>query len=306
MAVLAHNIPEPFLAAIRQEGPELDIRARDEPARRGVVRSVLFWLDVPPMLDALPALRLVLSLGAGVERIAAPGVVPDGVAIGRISNDVQAEGMADYVMLHVLRQHRRLALLQAEQARGIWQWRLWPRTRDVTVGVMGLGRLGAETARKLAMMGFRVRGWSRTLKSLPEVETFAGAGALDTFLSACNHLVCLLPLTPQTESILDARLFARLPRGAFLVNAGRGGHLDEAALLAALESGQLAGATLDVMRQEPPPRDHPFFRHERILMTPHSAVCSTPQQVAPAVVENCRRAERGAPPLFPVDRAAGY
>ncbi len=305
MAVLAHHIPEAYVLAIRRAGPGLDVLTSvgGDPA---IFRSVLFWLDVPPNLSALPSLGLMLSLGAGVERLTAAGTVPDHVAIGRISNDIQTEGMSDYVLLHVLRQHRQLARLQDEQRRHHWEWRLWPRARDVTVGILGLGRLGSEAARKLALMGFNVRGWSRRRRQVEGVESFAGDAELPSFLSACNHLVCLLPLTRETENILDARLFSKLPRGAFLINAGRGGHLDEAALLAALASGQLAGATLDVLRQEPPPADHIFFENPAILLTPHSAVCSTPEQIAPDVVENLRRAERGDPPLYPVDRKAGY
>ncbi|MBD0417376.1 NAD(P)-dependent oxidoreductase [Oryzicola mucosus] len=305
MAVLAHHIPEAYLAAIRREGNDLNITTSFEAGDPDIC-SALFWLDVPAGLSALPSLRLVLSLGAGVERLTKPGVIPAKAAIGRISNDIQSEGMADYVLLHVLRQHRQLARLQDEQRRRVWEWRLWPRARDVTVGVMGLGRLGSEAARKLSAMGFSVRGWSRSLKRIDGIETFAGTPELPAFLSACHHLVCLLPLTHETENILAAPLFSHLPRGAFLINAGRGAHLDEAALLAALDSGQLAGATLDVLRQEPPTPDHPFFEHPGILLTPHSAVCSTPEQIAPDVVENLRRAERGEPPLYAADRATGY
>ncbi len=302
MAVLAHHIPEAYVAAIRRVGPDLDVRTSvdGDPA---IFRSALFWLDMPPALATLPSLGLVLSLGAGVERLTAAGTVPDHVVIGRISNDIRAEGMSDYVLLHVLRQHRQLARLQDEQSRHVWEWRLWPRARDVTASVLGLGRLGSEAARKLALIGFNVRGWSRQRRHVEGVECFAGNAELPAFLSACIHLVCLLPLTRETENILDAHLFSQLPRGAFLINAGRGGHLDEAALPAALASGQLAGATPGRSRRR---RIIFSSKTRQFFCPPHSAVCSTPEQIAPDVVENLRRAERGEPPLYPVDRKEGY
>ncbi|SFC29680.1 2-hydroxyacid dehydrogenase [Tropicimonas isoalkanivorans] len=305
MSVLAHDVPEPFVTALRAAAPDLDIRTSVGPDPEAV-RSVLIWLAVPDFLETLPNLSLVLSLGAGVERLMVPRLVPDGVHIGRISSAVQAEGMSDYVLLHVLRQHRRLSQLQDEQARGEWRWRLWPRAGDVAVGVMGLGALGADAARKLAMVGFRTRGWSRTRKSIKGVACHSGANGLAAFLADLHHLVCLLPLTPATTDILNADLFAQLAPGAFLINAGRGGHLVEADLLPALNAGHLEGVTLDVLRQEPPPADHPFFADPRILLTPHSAVCATPGQLAPDAAEACRRAERGAPPPCPVDRERGY
>ena len=166
--------------------------------------------------------------------------------------------------------------------------------------------LGADAARVLTGHGFNVRGWSRTEKEIEGVETFAGEAGLAAFLERTEILVCLLPLTPETEGILGARLFARLPKGARLVNLARGRHLVEQDLLDALDSGHLAHATLDVFREEPLPKEHPFWRHPRVTITPHSASYSLPESGADMVAENIRRQRAGEPLLHVVDRARGY
>jgi glyoxylate/hydroxypyruvate reductase A len=191
----------------------------------------------------------------------------------------------------VLTHHRQLGVTDANQARGVWQQIVTPPAQRRRVGVMGLGHIGGQCALTLATLGFDVAGWSRSPKSLPGVETFAGPQGLAPFLARTEILVCLLPLTPETKDILNARTFAALPRGAAIVNAGRGGHLVEADLLAALDGGHLSGATLDVFRTEPLPPDHPFWSHPRIRVTPHIASYIDPATGAGVVAENIRRYE---------------
>jgi glyoxylate/hydroxypyruvate reductase A len=178
--------------------------------------------------------------------------------------------------------------------------------KSFTAGVMGLGAIGSATALRLAANGFTTRGWARSAKALGGVTCFSGEATLPEFLSETQILVNLLPLTPQTENILDAKLFAMLPKGAFVINIGRGAHLVDADLLAALDSGHIAGATLDVFRPEPLPPGHPFWQHPRILMTPHVAGTGDPDSAAQVVAENIRRAKSGEPLLNEVDRARGY
>jgi glyoxylate/hydroxypyruvate reductase A len=171
---------------------------------------------------------------------------------------------------------------------------------------MGLGALGATVAQRLALCGFPVAGWSRRPKRLDGIASFAGADGLDAFLARTDMLICLLPLTPETDSILDAALFRRLPPGAYLVNAARGHHVVDADLIAAIDSGHLSGATLDVFRKEPLPAEHPFWRHPKIAITPHVASLARPDSVADQILENLRRLRAGAPLLHQVDRQAGY
>jgi glyoxylate/hydroxypyruvate reductase A len=171
---------------------------------------------------------------------------------------------------------------------------------------MGLGQLGKDAAKKLSYLGFPVSGWSQTPKDIEGVKCFAGDKALEDFLSQARILICMLPLTPKTKGILNHKTFAKLPAGAYIINIARGQHLIENDLLAALDSGQLGGACLDVFEVEPLPEDHPFWSHPKILVTPHISSITYPQTVAPQIIENYQRAKTGDPLLHVVDMERGY
>jgi glyoxylate/hydroxypyruvate reductase A len=208
-----------------------------------------------------------------------------------------------------LRQQRLYDRLQAE--RRWWDDRHQPAAADVRVGVMGLGVLGLDAARKLKVMGFDVAGWSRGPKDVEGMATFAGEAGLDAFLARTDILVCLLPLTPDTRGILNAGLLERLARdgrlgGPVLINAGRGGLQVEADILRCLESGALKAATLDVFETEPLPPDSPLWAHPSVTITPHNAAMSAPDAVGAQVAEGIRRSEAGLPPLHAVDLTRGY
>ena len=177
---------------------------------------------------------------------------------------------------------------------------------DKTVGIMGLGFLGTHTAKTLHSLGVKVIGWSQSPKQLSEIRYFAGAGEFKDFLAQTDILVCMLPLTPNTQNILNLNNFNCLPKGAYLINIGRGEHLVENDLLAALDSGQLTGACLDVFRQEPLPPEHPFWLHPRIRVTPHIASVTNPATALPQILENYRRMRAGEPLLNCVDVQKGY
>jgi glyoxylate/hydroxypyruvate reductase A len=211
--------------------------------------------------------------------------------------------MAEAVLVHVLDWHRHLYRYREHRAEGVWKRRRQYMASDRTVGLLGLGALGKEAARRLTFMGFNVCGWSRTPKSLQGVECFTD---LDEALKRSQALVCLLPLTAQTRGVLNAAAFAKMPRHSCVINIARGGHVVERDLLAALDSGHLAHAYLDVFETEPLPQAHPFWRHPKITMTPHCAALTEPRTAVPVVVENIERARRGEPALNLVDRSAGY
>jgi glyoxylate/hydroxypyruvate reductase A len=195
----------------------------------------------------------------------------------------------------------------AEQQRhAVWQQLPAVPAAERAVGVMGLGVLGADFVGKALALGFKVLGWSRTPRSLPGVPTFDGPSGLHPFLEQTQILVNFLPLTAETEGILNASTFARLPRGACFINIARGAHLDEQDLLAALDQGQLGGALLDVFQHEPLPLDHPFWHHPKIVITPHIAAQAIASLMVSQVIDNIRRIERGEPPLGLVDPARGY
>jgi glyoxylate/hydroxypyruvate reductase len=251
--------------------PDLDLRVWPELGDPTEIDAALVWRPPAGLLDRLPNLRIVLSLGAGVDHVFADPSLPPGVPIVRLVDPYMTTAMSEYVQLQVLRLHRREFEYRAQQQARLWRPLPQPNAEQRRVGVLGLGVLGGDAALKLKVLGFDVHGWSRTERKLPGIHCFHGSDGLGALLARTEILVCLLPLTPATEGILDAALFARLPHGAALINCARGRHLVEADLLAALDSGRLGAAVLDVCRDEPLPPDHPFWRHERILLTPHVA-----------------------------------
>ncbi len=249
---------------------------------------------------------MIFSLGAGVDHLLSDPELPAGVPIVRMTDAALTRGMTEYVTLHVLRHHRRQRALEANQRAGAWEHVVTPTAPARRVGIMGLGMLGRAAARALAALEFDLAGWSRTAHDIAGVACFHGPDGLGPFLARTEILVCLLPLTPETEGILTAALFAQLPKGASLINAARGGHQVEADILAALESGQLSEATLDVFETEPLPAGHPFWSHPRVTVTPHNASVTDPDSGARQVIENISRFRRGEPLPDLVDVKAGY
>jgi glyoxylate/hydroxypyruvate reductase A len=215
-------------------------------------------------------------------------------------------GMSEYVVLHTLAHHRDLRRCLADQAARRWAPFAAARAEETRVGIMGLGELGLDAARKLLPFGYRLAGWSASRKDEPSIESFAGAAELGAFLARTDILVCLLPLTSATRHILNAESFALMPRGARVINAARGGHLNEADLIAALDSGHLGGATLDVFEAEPLPPSSPLWTHPRVTITPHIAAITDARSTALSMVESMARIRRGEPPLNQVDLTKGY
>jgi glyoxylate/hydroxypyruvate reductase len=219
--------------------------------------------------------------------------------------------MTEYVVLHVLLHHRRQRLYDAQQRERFWHEHEQPPASAVAVGVMGLGALGCDAARALARLGFRTAGWSRTPKALPGIETFHGQDGLEGFLRRTEILVCLLPATAATQGILRLELLRKLGRhgaagGAYLINVGRGALQVDADILAALEEGALAGATLDVFPTEPLPAASPLWTHPRVTITPHNAAASDPRALVVNLLRQIDRFEAGLPLEHVVDRAVGY
>lgn len=256
--------------------PALDCRLWQEAGDPAEIDYAAVWRPPPGGLKRFPNLQAIFSIGAGVDHVFSDPELPP-VPLIRLTGVALSQRMREYVALQVLRCQRRQAELDAAQRAARWQPLITPPASDCTVGVMGLGELGGAAATALAGLGFQVAGWARSAHRLDGVTCFHGDTQRAAFLGRSQILVCLLPLTPATDSILDRTLFARLPRGAWLINAGRGEHLVEADLLAALDTGQLTGAVLDVFRSEPLPPAHPFWRHPRITVTPHVASLVDPE-----------------------------
>lgn len=291
---------------LRAQGPDIEVRVWPEVGEAADIELVLSWKHPPGALKRFPRLKAVASLGFGVDHILRDPELPPGVPVLRIVDPAMIAAMSEYVIAAVLMHTRNFHQFRADQAARRWK-PLAPRpAAAVRVGIMGLGHLGSDAARKLAGLGFSVAGWSRRPKRIEGVASFAGEESLGPFLERTDILVCLLPLTPATRGILNRRAFERLPAEAYVINAARGEHLVEEDLLAALDNGRLAGACLDVFREEPLPPAHPFWDHPRITVTPHVASLTFPRAVAPQLVENYRRLRAGLAPLNAVDPAAGY
>jgi glyoxylate/hydroxypyruvate reductase A len=309
MAILFRSSPaatarwRPLLATLL---PEHEIRYWPEIGDRTAIEYALVWQPEPGLLASLPKLKMIFGLGAGIDHLLRDPTLPRHVPVVRLVDPYMTDAMSEFVVLSVLRLHRHDLDYLAQQRAAVWEEREQKNAAERPVGILGFGTLGQDAGRKLKGLGFDVAGWSRGERAVPGFAMFAGPGGLDRLLARSEILVCLLPLTPQTTGILDAGTFARLPRGAGIVNAGRGLHLVEADLIPALDSGQLAGVVLDVFRDEPLPPDHPFWRHKRILVTPHVAAETHPPTAAPIIRDAIRRCEAGQPIANRVDLARGY
>jgi glyoxylate/hydroxypyruvate reductase A len=296
---------EAWKKTLVSELPDLDFRTDPAEGDPADVHYALVWKPPAGFFARFPNLRMVTNLGAGVDSLVARDDLPD-VPISRLSDTGMVSLMTSYVLFSVIRYARDIHIFERAQRRGEWQY-VHPRAlSDIKVGVLGLGELGAPAAQALAGLGFDVHGWSRSLKQIGDVKCSAGLDRLDTFLNDIEILVVMLPLTPETRTLLDARRLGLLPKGAKLVNASRGAVVDEAALIAALQSGQIAEATLDVFTVEPLPKGHVFWTMENVLITPHLASITVPDAAAREVAESIRRVRQGLAPLHLVDARRGY
>jgi glyoxylate/hydroxypyruvate reductase A len=296
---------EAWRRELRARMPELEVRIWPEVGNPAEIDIALVWRAPPGELARFSNLKAILSLGAGIEWLIGDPTVPD-VPIARMVDPSLTRTMSEYVLLAVLRHHRGFDRFERAQRERRWAYRFPPQAAERQVGIMGLGALGAAIAHDLVRHGFAVSGWSRTAKALPGVTSYAGRSELHPFLHKTEILVCLVPLTAETRGILDAETFASLPHGASVINVARGAHLVEADLLAALESGHLGGATLDVFQTEPLPPESPLWSHPSVLITPHVASYCLPATAAEGVVDNIRRARSGQPLRHQVDRTRGY
>jgi len=292
--------------ALKACDPGLDLRVWPEAGDPAGIDYALVWKPPPGELASYPNLKVIFSIGAGIDHLSSDPALPKHLPVVRMVEPGLTAGMSEFVVMSVLTHHR-FMLDYAAQARA----EVWDEIGQIGaarrgVGMMGLGVLGRDALDKLAPFGFRLAAWSRTKKQLPGVACFHGAAGMTPFLAASDILVCLLPLTDETRGILDRRTFAALPKGAAVINLARGGHLIEDDLLAALDGGQLSGATLDVFQEEPLPKGHPLWHHPRVVMTPHIASMTIPETAAQSVFDNIRRFEAGQPMTGLVDWGRGY
>ncbi len=292
--------------ALLELEPGLDLREWPEVGAPADIEYALVWQPPKGELKGYPNLKVIFSIGAGIDHLSSDPELPRHVPVVRMVEPGLTAGMTEFVLMSVLYHHRFMLDYAEQRRKKIWREIDQVPPWDRRVGIMGLGVLGSDVASKLVALGFDLAGWSRGPKDLAGVTCFHGADRFIRFLNRTDILVCLLPLTRETAGILDARAFAALPRGAALVSVGRGPQVVEEDLLAALESGQLGGATLDVFQDEPLPEDSPFWDHPRVVLTPHVASMTIAKGACEFVIDNIRRFEAGQPLRHVVDLDKGY
>jgi glyoxylate/hydroxypyruvate reductase A len=267
----------------------------------------IVWKPPKELFERNPQLKGAINYGAGVDAILSMDSVPPRIPIIRLEDVGMAQQMAEYVLYGVIHHHRHMLVYAAQQRERVWmQHEDRANLQRPVVGVMGLGEMGGHVAKKIASFGYDVRGWSKSKRAVDAVKCFAGRDQFDEFLRGTNVLVCMLPLTEETRGVINAQTLAKLPRGSFLVNAGRGAHMIEADVLAALERGQLAGALLDVFETEPLPTENALWSHPNVIVTPHIAAATPHREACAQIVDKIERMERGEIVSGIVDRTIGY
>lgn len=298
-----------WIGQLNERLPGLDIRVWPETGTLTDIEYALVWRPASGMLATLPNLKAIFSLGAGVDHLFADPHLPGDVPITRVVDGQLTAGIVEYGLGHILAIHRRFAEYARLQQAGEWRMLGQRGAGETRVGILGLGVMGTALAEALAGLGFPVAGWARRERpagAIAGTRTYSGPDGLAELLAASHIVVCLLPLTAETEGLLDADRFAQMRPGAWLINIARGAHVVDRDLIAALDEGRLAGAILDVFDVEPLPADHPYWSHDKIVVTPHVAAITDPRGTADQVAENIRRSERGEKLLNLVDPAQGY
>ncbi len=285
---------------------EATVYLANEEMNRDDIDYAVVWKPEPGWLRTFENLKCIVSIGAGIDHVLCDPELPVHLPIIRTTSPDLTVRMREYVTLHVLRLHRRLPEIVAAQSAREWRQIIEPPAHERRVGIMGLGNLGADCAVTLAAIGFDVAGWARSEKTIDQVACFAGEATRNAFLARSDILVCMLPLTPETEGILNADLFDRLPDGAAVINVARGQHLVNEDLLAALDRGKVRGATLDVFHVEPLPIDHAFWDHPNVLVTPHIASLIDPIAGGERIAENIKKFDAGELIADLVPQGRGY
>jgi glyoxylate/hydroxypyruvate reductase len=306
MIVSPAKHPDAWIQALRQAAPGIEVLTRHEVGDPTSVTFALAWSHPPGIFAQYPNLKCISSMGAGVDHLLRDKDIPKHIPIVRIIEPKLSHDMFEFALAVIMNRLRGLTHYRQNQQQHYWKKQQYLNMADVRVGVMGTGVIGNYVAEQLQKTGFNVHGWSRSQGKETSYPKFHGVEQLQEFLSQSNILICLLPLTTETQGILNRNNLQELPKGAWVINLGRGGHVVDEDMIHLLNSGHIDGANLDVFREEPLPEAHPFWKHPKIFITPHIASLTTPESVAPQVVDNYFRALEGRPLLNVVDHEKGY
>lgn len=303
--IITDRPPESWKKHLLAADPDLQIDIWPNIADEASYSTAVVWKQAAGLLGTFPGLRLISSLGAGVDHLVSDPALPAGVAVCRIVDDQLKQSMSNFVVMGVLNYQRGMYDCWQNRVQGLWQ-KPEPVEKKIKIGILGVGALGRDAALKLKDLGFEVSVYSNAPKNLEGIRSFSGEKGLEQMLSKINLLINLLPLTSATRGILNKEMFSKMQPGTYLIQVARGAHLVENDLLMALDEGYLSGALLDVFEQEPLPQVHPFWRDERIMLTPHIASVTDPAAAARQIVENHHRLLDGRPLLNQVDLSKEY
>ncbi len=296
---------EQWIVEFKKLDKMLDLRVWPNSGDVTSVTCAVVWGHPPGSLAQFPHLKLICSMGAGVDHILKDPQLPEGVPIVRIVDAALSQSMSNYIIAAVMYHHRRFEKYLLDKKAHVWD-QASPSETPCTIGIMGFGVLGQEAGRKLVSLGFEVVGYSHSRKQVEGIRSFAGENELDAFLKQLNVLVCLLPATAETKGILNRNLFSRINKGTFLINAARGHHQVTADILEALDAGILSGAFLDVFENEPLDKSHPVWDHPKVFITPHVASITDPAAAAAQIIAYYKAMNSGKAPLNQIDRQKGY
>ena len=295
-----------WVSALKKLAPEINIQIYPDDKKREDITFALVWQPPLGVFKHYPNLMCIASTGAGVDHILKDPDIPDDVLVTKIVNEKLTNDMIGYLLAAVMNYTRNFSEYSSLKKEGNWQPKPYAARSELKIGILGMGELGRAAAINFNNLGFNVHGWARSDKTIKGIKVFIGPGSFVKFLNESSILICLLPLTNETHNILNATTFKHLPAGAYIINVARGEHLVVEDLIEALDSGQLSGACLDVFREEPLAKDHPFWKHEKILITPHIASITNIEHVAPQITDNYLRLKNGQPLLNTISRSAGY
>ncbi len=270
------------------------------------VQFAVCWNHPKHLLDGFPNLKAVSSLGAGADHLISDESLPESIDICRVVSPSLVQQMKEYILAAILNIQRNFVHYIRQNDQRKWQPHNHPSPKELQVGIMGLGELGKPTAKQLAELGYQVSGWSRSAKEIENINTFAGEDELVQFLESTHILICLLPLTNETKGILNLNIFKQMDDHGWIINAARGEHLVDEDLIYALDSNILQGAWLDVFSEEPLPDKHAFWNRDNVIVTPHIASITKPDEIANQIVENYKRALSGMELNYTIDREKGY
>ena len=293
-----------WVQAFKSEAPEEKVLLNEAIENPENIELLLVWKHPKGSLKAFTNLKLLYSLGAGVDHLMQDPDIPKGVRICRIVDPLLAFSMSNYIVYAVLDYQRRMDKYRSDQRQKIWD-HYAPPERTLEIGILGLGNLGSDAGQKLNALGFKVAGYSPSPKSVPGIQCYHGE-ELNSFLAACYVLICTVPFTPETKGILNTQLLEKLPKESYLINVARGGVQIEKDILSALESGQLSGAFLDVFETEPLPKESPLWEHPKVKITPHIASITNPEAGVEQILKNWVRILSRKPLQHQVDLDKGY